>query len=71
MHNTSYTTKACMLIVYRRLTSGLKQRAVVIYLALYVACCWLATELAFFIACRPFYGYWAVPPPNREFSLDI
>jgi len=27
---------------------------------------WIAVEIAFFTACRPFKGYWAVPPPNPQ-----
>jgi hypothetical protein len=38
----------------------------VFYLAIYVAIGWCATEIAFFTACRPFHGYWAMPPPNPQ-----
>lgn len=36
------------------------------YLAIYVLCGWVATEIAFFTACRPFQGYWGMPPPNPQ-----
>jgi hypothetical protein len=36
------------------------------YLAMYVAVGWFSTEIAFFTACRPFVGYWAMPPPNPQ-----
>ncbi len=66
MLNTIYFTKACMLIMYRRLTMGLRQQRTVKAIAVYVALGWVGTELAFFLACRPFNGYWAVPPPNPQ-----
>lgn len=66
MLNTIYSIKACMLIMYMRLTLGLRQQNMVKAIAIYVACGWVGTELAFFFACRPFNGYWAVPPPNPQ-----
>jgi hypothetical protein len=66
MLNTIYFNKACMLIMYRRLTMGLRQQKFVTAIAIYVALGWLGTELAFFFACRPFNGYWAVPPPDPQ-----
>jgi hypothetical protein len=66
MLNTIYFNKACMLIMYRRLTMGLRQQKFVNAIAIYVALGWVGTELAFFFACRPFRGYWAVPPPNPQ-----
>ena len=75
MLNTIYFIKACMLFMYTRLTMGLRQQRMVRAIAIYVACGWVGTELAFFLACRPFHGYWAVPPPDpqcttlRNFSI--
>lgn len=66
MLNTIYFLKACMLIMYTRLTMGLRQQKMVKAIAVYVGCGWVGTELAFFFACRPFKGYWAVPPPNPQ-----
>jgi hypothetical protein len=66
MLNVIYCIKSCMLIMYTRLTLGLREQAAVRYLAIYVACGWFGTELAFFLACRPFKGYWAMPPPNPQ-----
>jgi hypothetical protein len=66
MLNTIYSIKACMLFMYLRLTMGLRQQKVVKGIAIYVACGWVGTELAFFFACRPFSGYWAVPPPDPQ-----
>jgi hypothetical protein len=66
MLNVIYTIKACMLIMYTRLTLGLTVQRLVRYLAIYVAIGWCATEIAFFTACRPFNGYWAMPPPDPQ-----
>lgn len=66
MLNVIYVIKVCMLIMYTRLTLGLKAQNLVKYLAMYVLAGWVATEIAFFTACRPFSGYWAVPPPNPQ-----
>jgi hypothetical protein len=64
--NVIYTIKACMLFMYTRLTLGLQIQRMVFYLAIYVSIGWCATEIAFFTACRPFVGYWAMPPPNPQ-----
>src|ERR1700728_4087032 len=66
MLNVIYTIKACMLILYTRLTLGLTVQRLVRYLAIYVAIGWCVTEIAFFTACRPFNGYWAMPPPDPQ-----
>lgn len=66
MLNVVYCIKVCMLIMYTRLTLGLQQQKTVRYLAIYVGCGWLASEIAFFTACRPFEGYWGMPPPDAQ-----
>src|SRR5882757_6078488 len=66
MLNVIYVIKCCMLLMYTRLTLGTQIQKMVIYLAIYVFIGWAATEIAFFTACRPFYGYWAMPPPNPQ-----
>ncbi|KAF8863871.1 hypothetical protein BDZ45DRAFT_737709 [Acephala macrosclerotiorum] len=66
MLNVIYVIKACMLIMYSRLTLGLQAQKMVFYLAIYVAVGWAATEIAFFTACTPFSGYYAMPPPNPQ-----
>jgi hypothetical protein len=51
--------------MYHRL-SGVKQRTAIKYVSCYVAVAYVATQIAFFTACRPFKGYWAVPPPDPQ-----
>jgi hypothetical protein len=66
MLNLVYSIKACMLVMYTRLTLGLTTQRLVRYLSCYVAAGWLASEIAFFTACRPFQGYWGMPPPDPQ-----
>jgi hypothetical protein len=66
MLNVIYTLKACLLIMYHRLTVGTTESKLVKLLGAYVAIGWASTQIAFFTACRPFYGYWAVPPPDPQ-----
>ncbi|KAJ5420368.1 hypothetical protein N7465_002887 [Penicillium sp. CMV-2018d] len=63
---TIYCLKACMLLVYFRITSNLKQHRWVKVSAVYTALGWLATELTLFVNCHPISGYWTLPPPQRE-----
>ncbi|KAL2828075.1 hypothetical protein BJY01DRAFT_228755 [Aspergillus pseudoustus] len=63
-----WAMKACMLIIYSRITEGLPQRKFVNYLAIYVGLGFVAVELALFLICRPLSNYWAVPTPNAQCS---
>lgn len=69
MLNLIYTLKACMLCIYNRLTTQLRVQRFVKALSIYVACGYVGTQFAFFFACRPFKGYWAMPPPSRQCLL--
>ncbi|GKT46613.1 uncharacterized protein ColSpa_06794 [Colletotrichum spaethianum] len=66
MLNVIYVLKACVLILYTRLTLGLAAQRFVRYLSVYVAVGWTATQIMMFAACRPFSGYWAIPPPDPQ-----
>ncbi|KAL4940385.1 hypothetical protein BDV06DRAFT_196828 [Aspergillus oleicola] len=63
-----WAMKACMLIIYSRITEGLPQRKWVNYLAIYIAFGFVAVELSLFLICRPLSNYWAVPTPNAQCS---
>ncbi|PWY92854.1 hypothetical protein BO70DRAFT_20403 [Aspergillus heteromorphus CBS 117.55] len=65
---TIYSLKACMLMVYFRLTSNLWQHRLVKICAGYTFCGWVATELTLFLNCHPLSGYWTIPPPSTECS---
>ncbi|KFZ16484.1 hypothetical protein V501_02224 [Pseudogymnoascus sp. VKM F-4519 (FW-2642)] len=73
---TVYSVKVCMLLIYGRLTMGLKERFAVKLLAGYVALGFIGTELSMFLLCRPYNQYWAIPPNDidqcafyRKYSL--
>ncbi|KAL0940493.1 uncharacterized protein CTRU02_203256 [Colletotrichum truncatum] len=66
MLNVIYVLKACVLILYTRLTLGLAAKRIVRFLAIYVAVGWTASQIAMFASCQPFKGYWAVPPPDPQ-----
>ncbi|KAJ5241483.1 uncharacterized protein N7469_003074 [Penicillium citrinum] len=63
-----WSMKACMLVIYARITEGLRQRKWINYIAIYVALGFVATELSLFLICRPITNYWAVPTPNDQCS---
>ncbi|KAL4787520.1 hypothetical protein BJX76DRAFT_318795 [Aspergillus varians] len=63
-----WAMKACMLIIYSRITEGLPQRKWVNYLAIYISLGFVAVELSLFLLCRPLSNYWAVPTPNSQCS---
>ncbi|KAH8690293.1 hypothetical protein BGW36DRAFT_401654 [Talaromyces proteolyticus] len=66
MVNVVWTTKACMLIIYYRLTFNLKQQFWVKLCAAYTLASFVAVQLTLFLNCRPFSGYWTLPPPQEE-----
>ncbi|KAI9932133.1 hypothetical protein AWENTII_010462 [Aspergillus wentii] len=65
---TIWGLKACMLVIYARITEGLRQRRWINYVAVYVGVGFVAVELSLFLICRPLTNYWAVPTPNYQCS---
>ncbi|KAL8798376.1 MAG: hypothetical protein Q9182_006717 [Xanthomendoza sp. 2 TL-2023] len=63
---TVWSCKACMLFIYRRLTQGLKQLKIVNAVSVYVIIGFIGVQIALFTNCRPFYGYWSVPPSSEQ-----
>ncbi|KAK7635849.1 hypothetical protein IWX48DRAFT_630474 [Phyllosticta citricarpa] len=64
---TVWAVKACLLIMYYRLTIALRENFVVKILAAYVAFAFIFMEIFYFgVWCRPFHNYWAVPTPNLQ-----
>ncbi|KAE8329777.1 hypothetical protein BDV39DRAFT_191082 [Aspergillus sergii] len=62
---TIWGCKGCLLLLYARLTEGIKQQLAVKILAGYVVGSYVLLEILYFaVWCRPFYNYWAVPTPN-------
>ncbi|ORY04034.1 hypothetical protein BCR34DRAFT_617622 [Clohesyomyces aquaticus] len=66
MLNVIWSLKVCMLFMFARMTVTTKYRPWVNYLAIYVGVGWVAVETAFFTTCRPFKGYWGMPPPDPQ-----
>ncbi|KPM35988.1 hypothetical protein AK830_g10570 [Neonectria ditissima] len=66
---TIWTTKACLLLMYNRLTMSLKQNLAVKIVAGYVAGGFVLMEILYLgVWCRPFHNYWAVPTPSIQCS---
>lgn len=69
---TIWILKACMLLMYFRLTTLLPQQAFVKILAVYVAVAFVVMEILYFgVWCRPMNQYWAVPTDNVQCSAAI
>ncbi|KAH6878964.1 hypothetical protein BKA58DRAFT_409317 [Alternaria rosae] len=66
MLNVIWSLKACMLFMFARMLSGTTNMKWIKAAALWVVIGWFSVEITFFSACRPFVGYWAVPPPNPQ-----
>jgi hypothetical protein len=67
---TIWTVKACLLVMYRRMTLVLPQRRIVIGTAIYVGIAFIVMEVLYFgVWCRPFNQYWAVPPNSSTFRI--
>lgn len=69
---TIWLIKACLLIMYNRMTMLLPQHKIVKFIAVYVALGFLVMEILYFgVWCRPFHEYWAVPTDNKQCSAAI
>ncbi|OCL02034.1 hypothetical protein AOQ84DRAFT_434575 [Glonium stellatum] len=69
---TIWLIKACLLIMYNRMTVLLPQHQIVKIVAVYVALGFIVMEILYFgVWCRQFYEYWAVPRDNKQCSAAI
>ncbi|KAH9888680.1 hypothetical protein F4778DRAFT_773491 [Xylariomycetidae sp. FL2044] len=67
----TWLIKACLLIMYSRLTTSLKQSVLVKVTAGYVALSYVVMEILWFgVWCRPFNHYWQVPPESIQCSAE-
>ncbi|KAF1942649.1 hypothetical protein EJ02DRAFT_433890 [Clathrospora elynae] len=66
MLNVIWTLKACMLFMFTRMMKATTNLKWIKFVAAWVIVGWLAVQIAFFTACRPFVGYWGMPPPNPQ-----
>ncbi|KAH7379353.1 hypothetical protein DE146DRAFT_761542 [Phaeosphaeria sp. MPI-PUGE-AT-0046c] len=66
---TIWLIKACLLIMYGRMTTVLPQRKIVVATAVYVGVTFVLMEILYLgVWCRPFSQYFAVPPNNKQCS---
>lgn len=66
---TIWLVKACLLLMYSRMTSLLPQHKIVLAVAAYVALGFVVMEILYLgVWCRPFSQYWAVPPNSTQCS---
>jgi hypothetical protein len=61
-----WSLKACTLFLFARMMTGTTNFKWIKAVALCVIIGWFAAQIAFLTACRPFVGYWAVPPPHPQ-----
>jgi hypothetical protein len=60
-------TKACLLLLYWRLTQNLTQNIIVKCTAAYVGITYVVMLICYFaVWCRPFHDYWEVPTSNMQ-----
>ncbi|CAG9980389.1 unnamed protein product [Clonostachys byssicola] len=66
---TIWMIKACILLMYHRLTMSLKQNLAVKIVAGYTLGSFILMEILYLgVWCRPFTEYWAVPPASTQCS---
>lgn len=69
---TIWGCKVCLLLMYNKLTLGLKQHLAVKIVAGYVVVSFIVMEILYFgVWCRPFSQYWQVPPDNVQCSTAL
>ena len=67
---TIWGCKICLLLMYNKLTFGLKQQIAVKIVGAYVVLNWIVMESLYFgVWCQPFHEYWAVPVANGMHPL--
>ncbi|EUC30906.1 hypothetical protein COCCADRAFT_28287 [Bipolaris zeicola 26-R-13] len=66
---TIWLIKACLLIMYNRMTLVLPQHKIVVATSVYVGVSFVVMEVLYLgVWCRPFNQYWAVPPSSKQCS---
>jgi len=69
---TTWGCKICLLLMYNKLTFGLKQQLAVKIIGGYVIFSLVLMEILYFgVWCRPFHNYWAVPVDNVQCSTAL
>lgn len=69
---TIWCCKACILIMYNRLTIGRVENIAIKCLMVYVGLTFVVMEILYLgVWCQPFHNYWAVPTPNVQCNTAI
>ncbi|KAK0111794.1 hypothetical protein ONS96_001062 [Cadophora gregata f. sp. sojae] len=69
---TQWGCKICLILLYNKLTFGLKQQLAVKIVGAYVVITLIVMEILYLgVWCRPFSGYWKVPVENVQCSAAI
>ncbi|KAK8204097.1 hypothetical protein IWZ01DRAFT_106155 [Phyllosticta capitalensis] len=67
MLHTQWGSKASLLILYHRMTRGLREHIFTKLVAGYIVLSYIFIQITFFAAwCRPFSQYWAFPAKNPQ-----
>ncbi|OXV07687.1 hypothetical protein Egran_04547 [Elaphomyces granulatus] len=67
---TIWGCKACLLLLYSAITTGLREHTAVMIISAFCALGYITIEVLFFsFWCHPFYDYWSVPPANLQCSV--
>ncbi|KAF2679377.1 hypothetical protein K458DRAFT_118673 [Lentithecium fluviatile CBS 122367] len=66
---TIWLVKACLLLMYYRMTALLPQHKIVLFVAAYTALGFVVMEILYLgVWCRPFNQYWAIIPNSTQCS---
>ena len=69
---TIWGCKICLLLMYNKLTFGLKQHMAVKVVAGYVVVAFVVMEILYLgVWCRPLNMYWAVPVENGSYLHSL
>lgn len=69
---TQWGTKACLLILYWRITQNLTQHLAVKFTAIYCVLTYILMEILYFgYWCRPFHDYWQTPTKNVQCTTAL
>ncbi|CZT11085.1 related to integral membrane protein PTH11 [Rhynchosporium graminicola] len=69
---TQWGCKICLLLLYNKITMGLKAHFAVKVVAAYAITGWVIMEVLYFgVWCRPFDGSWAVPVKEAQCATGV
>ncbi|CBX95286.1 hypothetical protein LEMA_P024380.1 [Plenodomus lingam JN3] len=66
MLNVIWILKSCMLFMLARMTTGTGHTKWIRIAGIWAIAGYFGVQIAFFTTCRPFTGYWEMPPPDPQ-----